>query len=417
MKKRLLALLLAGAMVFALAACGDKPSEGGQSPAPGTDSSTPATTPATPDDAGQSPTPSGAGIAAADLKIGLVMIGEENDNGYNYNHMVGMEEALANCGLSKDQLVIKRNVGEDAGCTTAIQECIDAGAQIIFCNSFGHEQFMIPLAEENPDIQFCHATGYQASQTENTNDHNYFTKIFEARYLAGIAAGLKAKEINNPKLGYVGAFPFAEVVSGFTAFYLGAKSVYPEVTMEVQYTNSWSDAALEAQVAKALIDNGCGVISQHSDTTAPATTAQNAGAFQVGYNADMIDAAPEASLVSARVDWGVYYTFALNCMMNGEEIPTDWCQGFKDGAVYLSRLNEDIIAPGTQEAIEAAEKKFMEEDFHVFSGPLNGYEFDSSTGDKVADWSLAEGDFYDESGEASAPSFCWIIDGITNTIK
>lgn len=276
---------------------------------------------------------------------------------------------------------------------------------------------MIPLAEENPDIQFCHATGYQASQTENTNDHNYFTKIFEARYLAGIAAGLKAKEINNPKLGYVGAFPFAEVVSGFTAFYLGAKSVYPEVTMEVQYTNSWSDAALEAQVAKALIDNGCGVISQHSDTTAPATTAQNAGAFQVGYNADMIDAAPEASLVSARVDWGVYYTFALNCMMNGEEIPTDWCQGFKDGAVYLSRLNEAIIAPGTQEAIEAAEKKFMEEDFHVFSGPLNGYEFDSSTGDKVADWSLAEGDFYDESGEASAPSFCWIIDGITNTIK
>lgn len=394
MKKRLLALLLAGAMMFALASCGDKPVEGSKDPAP-----------------------AGGGIAAADLKIGLVMIGEESDNGYNYNHMVGMEEALENCGLSKDQLILKINVGEDASCTTAIQECIDGGAQIIFCNSFGHEQFMIPLAEENPDIQFCHATGYQAAGTENTNDHNYFTKIFEARYLAGIAAGMKAKEIGNPKLGYVGAFPFAEVVSGFTAFYLGAKSVYPEVTMEVQYTNSWSDAALEAQVAKALIDSGCGVISQHSDTTAPATTAQNAGKFQVGYNADMISAAPEASLVSARVDWGVYYTFALNCMLNGETIPTDWCQGFKDGAVYLSPLNEAIIAPGTAEAIEAAEKKFMEEDFHVFSGPLSGYAFDPSTGDKTEDWSIPEGEFVDESGTASAPSFCYIIDGITNTIK
>ena len=346
------------------------------------------------------------------------MIGEENDNGYNYNHMVGMEEAFEACGLDEDtQLVVKRNVGEDASCTTAIQECIEAGCQIIFCNSFGHEQFMIPLAQEYPEIQFCHATGYQAAGTENTNDHNYFTKIFEARYLAGIAAGMKAKEMGNPKLGYVGAYPFAEVVSGFTAFYLGAKSVYPEVTMEVMYTNSWSSPTLEAQVAQALIDDGCGVISQHSDTTAPATTAEANGAFQVGYNADMISAAPKASLVSARVDWGVYYTFALNCMINGEAIPDDWCQGFADGAVYLSPLNEDIIAEGTAEAIQAAEEKFLNEDFHVFSGPLSGYAFDSNTGEKTEDWSLPEGEFYDESGTASAPSFCYIIDGITSIIQ
>lgn len=403
MKKKLLAMLLAASMVLALGACGNDSTGGGSnSPAPSGSQS-----------GGET-----AGIAAADLKVGLVMIGEENDNGYNYNHMVGMEEAFEACGLDEStQLVVKRNVGEDASCTTAIQECIEAGCQIIFCNSFGHEQFMVPLAQEYPEIQFCHATGYQAAGTENTNDHNYFTKIFEARYLAGIAAGMKAKEIGNPKLGYVGAYPFAEVVSGFTAFYLGAKSVYPEVTMEVMYTNSWSSPTLEAQVAQALIDDGCGVISQHSDTTAPATTAEANGAFQVGYNADMISAAPKASLVSARVDWGVYYTFALNCMINGEAIPDDWCQGFADGAVYLSPLNEDIIAEGTAEAIQAAEKKFVEEDFHVFSGPLNGYAFDANTGEKTEDWSLPEGEFYDESGTASAPSFCYIIDGITSIIQ
>lgn len=395
MKKKLLALLLSCAMMFALVSCapaGEAPKEPGA-------------------------TGDRAPVAAADLKIGLVMIGEENDNGYNYNHMVGMREGLEANGLTEANLILKRNVMEDASCTTAIQECIDGGAQIIFCNSFGHEQFMIPLAEEYPDIEFAHATGYQAALSENGNDHNYFTKIFEARYLAGIVAGLKAKEIGNPKLGYVGAFPFAEVVSGFTSFYLGAKSVYPEVTMEVQYTNSWSDAPKEAQVAQALIDNGCGVISQHSDTTAPATTAQSNGAFQVGYNADMIAAAPDASLVSARVDWGVYYGFAIKAMLDGTTIPTDWCQGFKDGAVFLSPLNDKIVAEGTKEAVEAAEKAFNEADFRVFSGPLKGYAFDPVTGAKTEDWSLAEGDFFDESGTASAPSFCYIIDGITNTIK
>lgn len=384
MKKRILALLLAGAMALSLAACssGEEKKEAGAR----------------------------APIAKEDLKIGMVMIGEENDNGYNYNHVVGIKEMQEALGVSDDQIIYKPNVGEDSGCTTAIQECIDAGAQIIFCNSFGHEQFMIPLAAEHPDIEFCHATGYQAAGTENKNDHNYFTKIFEARYLAGIAAGMKAKEIGNPKLGYVGAFPFAEVISGFTAFYLGAKSVYPEVTMDVKYTNSWSDATLEAQVAQALIDSGCGVISQHSDTTAPATTAEANGAFQVGYNADMIAAAPNASLVSARVDWGVYYTFAIKSMIDGTAIPDDWCQGFADGAVYLSPLNEAIIADGTKEAIEAAEAQ-LKDGFHVFSGPLHGVDGDGN------EWTLAEGDFFDESGEQSAPSFTYIVDGINSIVE
>lgn len=402
MKKRILAMLLAGVMTLGLAAC-----SGGTA-----DTKAPSTQPVEGGDTTTGDAPAGrTPIAKEDLKIGMIMIGEENDNGYNYNHVVGMQEMQEALGIADDQIVYKTNIGEDASCSTAIEECIEAGCQIIFCNSFGHEAFMSPIAAEHPEIEFCHATGYQAAGTENTNDHNYFTKIFEARYLAGIAAGMKAKEIGNPKLGYVGAFPFAEVISGFTAFYLGAKSVYPEVTMDVMYTNSWSDATVEAQVAKALIDGGCGVISQHSDTTAPATTAEANGAFQVGYNADMIAAAPNASLVSARVDWGVYYTFAIQSMIDGTAIPDDWCRGFADGAVYLSPLNETIIAEGTKEAIEAAEQQ-LKDGFHVFSGALHGV--DVNTGEE---WTQAADGFFDESGAQSAPSFSYIIDGINNIMQ
>ena len=395
MKKRILAMLLAGTMVFGLAACG-----GGDDKKP--EASNP---------------PAAAGVAKEDLKVGFVHIGDEGDMGYTYNMVLGVKEMQKNLGLSDDQIITKYNVTEDEKCADALNELVDAGCQIVFATSFGFGDYVTAAARENPEVQFCHATGFQAHEAGLDNLHNCFASIYEGRYLAGIAAGMKAKEMGNPKLGYVGAYPFAEVVSGFTAFYLGAKSVYPEVTMEVMYTNSWSSPTLEAQVAQALIDDGCGVISQHSDTTAPATTAEANGAFQVGYNADMISAAPKASLVSARVDWGVYYTFALNAVINGETIPDDWCQGYADGAVYLSPLNEDIVAEGTAEAIEAAEKKFVEEDFHVFSGPLSGYAFDANTGEKTEDWSLPEGEFYDESGTASAPSFCYIIDGITSIIK
>ncbi len=305
-------------------------------------------------------------------------------------------------GLSDDQIVNKFNVPEGAECDTALRELVDAGCNIIFATSFGYEDYVKEVAAEYPDIQFCHATGYQAKDSGLDNMHNYFALIYQARYLAGIAAGMKTE---SNKLGYVAAFPFAEVISGYTAFYLGAKSVNPDVTMDIMYTNSWNDPTVESQVAKALIERGCDVISQHSDSTAPATTAEENGAFQVGYNNDMIDAAPKASLISARIDWGIYVTEAVQNMIDGKELPTDWCKGLDVGAVYLSPLNTDIAAEGTQEAIDKATEALKSGELQVFAGPLKGT---SPDGEKIE---VAEGDHYPEQEEASAPSWCYIIDG------
>lgn len=384
MKKRILALLLAGVMALGLAACGGD-----------------ATEPA--DDQGSETTET-AGIPSADLKVGLILIGEAAD-AYNKNHIDGMQAACKKLGLDYDtQVVVKPNVGEDSTCADAIGELLDAGCQAIFADSFGHEQYMVEAAPDFPDVQFCHATGYQGAGDDLDNTHNYFAKIFEARYLAGIAAGLKT-ETN--KLGYVAAKPFAEVISGYTAFYLGAKSVNPDVTMLVNYTNEWSDANKEATNAQALIDQGCDVISQHSDTSAPATTAQTNGVFAVGYNDDMVPVAPDAALLSARVNWGAYYEYALGCLLNGDAIDQDWCGSYAENACYLSDLNEAIAAEGTAEAIETAAKGIADGSVQVFAGPLHGVDADGQ------ELTLAEGEFYTENETSSAPSFAYIIDGIT----
>lgn len=341
-------------------------------------------------------------VSAEDIKVGFVHVSDPSDMGYTYNHHEGtlaMQEAL---GLSDDQIVNKFNVAEGAECDTALRELVDAGCNIIFATSFGFEDYVKEVAAEYPDIQFCHATGYQAAGSGLSNMHNYFASVYEARYLAGIAAGLKT-ETN--KLGYVAAFPFAEVISGYTAFYLGAKSVNPEVTMEIMYTNSWNDPTVESQVAKALIEKGCDVISQHSDSTAPATTAEDNGVWQVGYNNDMIDAAPKASLISARINWGIYVTEAVQAVINGETIPTDWCKGLADGAVYLSDLNTDIAADGTKEAIDAAAEALKSGEIHVFDGPLKGT---SPEGETIE---LAEGEYFHEQEEVSAPSWCYVVEG------
>ena len=383
MKKRILALLLAGVMAIGLTACG------------GND-----TTPAENEGDGEQT----AGIAAADLKVGLILVGEAAD-AYNKNHIEGMQAACEKLGLDYDtQVVVKANIGEDSTCADAIGELIDAGCQAIFADSFGHEQYMVEAAPDYPEVQFCHATGYQGASDTLDNTHNYFAKIYEARYLAGIAAGLKT-ETN--KLGYVAAKPFAEVISGYTAFYLGAKSVNPDVTMLVNYTNEWSDATKEATNAQALIDQGCDVISQHSDTSSPATTAETNGIFAVGYNDDMIPVAPNAALVSARVNWGAYYEYALDCLLKGEAIAQDWCGSYAENACYLSDLNEAIIADGTKEAIEAAAKGIADGSVQVFAGPLHGVDADGN------ELNLAEGEFYEENKDSSAPSFAYVVDGIT----
>ena len=324
--------------------------------------------------------------------------------GYTYNHELGTKEMQEALGLRDDQIISKYNVPEGAECDTALRELAESGCNIIFATSFGYEDYVKEVAAEYPNIQFCHATGYQAASSGLSNFHNYFASIYEARYLAGIAAGLKT-ETN--KLGYVAAFPFAEVISGYTAFYLGAKSVNPDVTMEIMYTNSWNDPTVESQVAKALIDRGCDVISQHSDSTAPATTAEENGVWQVGYNNDMIEAAPEASLISARIDWGIYVTEAVQHVIDGTEIPTDWCKGYADGAVYLSPLNTNIAAEGTQEAIDAAIEQLKAGELHVFAGPLTGVSPDGQTIE------IPEGDYYHEQEEQSAPSWQYIVEGCT----
>jgi len=398
MKKNVLVLLLVLAMAaLMLPACTTPASQQSSSSAASSSAGSSASS-------GSSST----AITKDNIKIGFVHVSDPSDMGYTYNHDLGTKEMQKALGLRDDQIINKFNVPEGAQCDTALRELVDAGCNIIFATSFGFENYMIEVAKEYPNIVFCHATGYQATGEALPNFHNYFASIYEARYLAGIAAGLKTQ---TNKLGYVAAFPFAEVISGYTAFYLGARSVNPNVTMEIMYTNSWNDPTVEAQVTKALIARGCDVISQHSDSTAPATTAEENGVWQVGYNNDMISAAPKASLISARIDWGIYVTFAVQSVLDGTPIPVDWCKGLKDGAVYLSPLNTAIAAEGTQAKIDEATKGILDGSLKVFAGPLTGEGVDFS-GNKIS-IEIKAGEFFPEQVDASAPSWCYIIPGCT----
>ena len=391
MKKRILALLLAGVMAIGLAACGGSADT---APAEETEETTEAAEPAE----------AAAGIPASDLKVGLILVGEAS-HAYDKNHIEGMQAACEALGLDYDsQVVVKSNILDDSTCTDAIYELIDAGCQVFFADSFGHEQYMVEVAVDYPDIQFCHATGYQGATDNLDNTHNYFAKVYQAWYLAGIVAGMKT-ETN--QLGFVGALPYAEVISGYTAFYLGAKSVNPDVTMLVNYTNEWANATKEAVNAQALIDQGCDVISQQTDTSAPATTAETNGVFAVGYNDDMIPAAPNAALTSVRINWGVYYTYALNCLLTGEAIAQDWCGDYAEGACYLSEANEAIMPEGAAEAVAAAADGIADGSVQVFAGPLHGVDADGN------ELNLAEGEAFIENENSSSPSFAYIIDGIT----
>lgn len=355
-----------------------------------------------------------AGIPKEDLKIGVVHIMDLSDQGYTYNHDLGCKYMLEALGLDESQYIPKFNIADQdyAATRDAIQELVEAGCQIIFTTSFGYGDATLEMAQEYPEIQFCHATGFYAHGGPE-NLHNYFAKIHQARYLGGIAAGLKAKEIGNPKLGYVAAVPYAEVISGYTAFFLGAQSVYPEVTMDVIYLGSWGEAQKEKEIAERLINSGCGVISQHSDSVTPAIAAQDAGAFHVGYNNDMVSAAPQASLTSARINWGIYMTHAVQSVIDGTPIAPDWSEGIVEGATdagaaYLSPLNEAIVAEGTKEAIDAAILEILGGKM-VFSGALvdadgNAIELVDFGGTVIFTFDSEEAAF-EESAEASAPAF------------
>ena len=420
MKKKVLALLLVMAMALALVACGgnnntQQPSNSGGSGA-------------------QQPAADGGGNGegeAKSVKVGLICIGDENDQGYTYNFIRGKEaatEALAANGINVEW-VIKWNIGEDSGCEDANIELAEEGCDLIINNSFGFEPFMLKVAPDYPEIEFIACTNQASWGDGLENTHNAFANIYEGRYLAGVVAGMKLQQMiddgeitaDQAIIGYVGAFSFAEVISGFTAYYLGARSVCPSVTMKVQFVGSWSDATEEANAASALADMGCVMISQHSDNTTPATTAQSKGVFHTGYNNDMIGVAPEASLIGTRIDWAPYFEYAIGSVANGGSFDQDWCHGMDMGAVVMTPLNEDIAAPGTAE-------KLAEVEDQIRSGKLQ--VFDTSTftiGGETLSSAFAldtDGDFTPDSEEAvfdgafhesyfqSAPYFALRIDGI-----
>ena len=366
------------------------------------------------------------------IKVGLICIGDENDMGYTYNFIRGKDaatEALKEQGINVEWM-IKWNIGEDSKCEEANIELAEAGCKLIINNSFGHEQFMLKVAPDYPEIQFVGCTNQGSYNDGLDNTHNAFANIYEGRYLAGVAAGMKLQQLidegtitaDQAVIGYVGAFSFAEVISGFTSYFLGARSVCPSVTMKVQFVGSWSDATEEGNAASALCDMGCVLISQHSDNTTPATTAQSKGAFHTGYNNDMTGVAPDASIIGTRIDWSVYFTEIIKAVAEGKEFPQDWCKGYGDGAVVLTQLNEKIAAPGTAEKLKEVEAKLASGELQVFdtstftvdSGKTLDHAFALDTdGDFTADSEEAvyDGAFH-ESHFQSAPYFTIQIDGI-----
>ena len=401
--KKLLAFILAAVMTASLCACGS--SKGG---AEGSTSA-------------KGSSAAGEAVAASDIKVGCIMIGDENE-GYTEAHLKAVEEMKKNLGLSDDQVVIKTNIKEDEGCYDAAVDLAEQGCNIVIANSFGHESYILQAAADYPDVQFCHATGTQAASSGLSNMHNYFTNIYEARYVSGVVAGLKLNEMIEDgtvkedacKMGYVGAFPYAEVISGYTAFYLGAKSVCPSVTMEVKYTNSWASFDLEKECADALISDGCVLISQHADTTGAPTACEAAGVPCVGYNIDMTSVAPNTALTSASMDWGVYYTYAVQCMLDGTAIDTDWCKGFAEGADKITALNDKTVAEGTEEKVKEVEDALIDGSLHVFDTSaftVDGKELDTY---KKGDTEYISDGYFHESEYGSAPAFDIAIDGITS---
>ncbi len=304
-----------------------------------------------------------APVAKDDVKVGFVFIGDVSDKGYTYAHYQGllaMQEAL---GLTDDQIIYKTNVAEDGACEDALRELVDAGCQIIFGNSYGYMNFMAELAEEYPEVIFSHCSGYMSN---DVNFNNYFGAIYQARYLAGIAAGMKTQ---TNKIGFVAAMQTPEVIGGFDAFALGVQSVNPDAVVYVKYTNTWYDATLERQTADALLDMGCDVIAQHCDTANPQIAAQERGVWGCGYNADMTVDAPKAHLTAPVWNWGAVYTKEVQDVIDGAWAPEKIFLDMSDGLVSLSPLSENC-AEGTAEAIEAAKAKLLSGEFDVFDQEL-----------------------------------------------
>lgn len=365
--------------------------------------------------------------AVADLKVGFIFLHDENST-YDKNFM---DAAKAACEEMNVEYAQKTQIPESKDCYDAAVELIEVdGCDIIFADSFGHESFLIDAAKKYPDVEFCHATGTQAHTAGVANFHNAFASIYEGRYLAGVAAGLKLNEMiesgkitaDKAKMGYVGAFTFAEVMSGYTSFYLGAKSVCPTVTMDVKFTGSWYDEQKEKEVAQALINGGCVLISQHADSMGAPTACETAGVPNVSYNGSTVAACPNTFIVSSRIDWTPYFKYMIECVQNGKAIDVDWTGTIDTNSVVLTDVNEAAAAEGTAAKIEEVKGKLLDGSIKVFDTAnwtvkgekLTSYmaDVDTDAAFKKDTEAIEDGVFY-ESKHRSAPYFDVEIDGIT----
>ena len=405
--KKFLALLLSLSMVLALSACGGTKSDDDNAKGDETKTDAPAET-------------------ATDFKVGFIMLHDENST-YDLNFINAAKAACEKLGV---EYTLITNVPEGQECYDKAAELADAGCNIIFADSFGHEDYMIQAAKEFPNVQFCHSTGTKAHTEGLDNYHNTFASIYEGRYLAGIAAGMKLNEMidsgkitaDQAKIGYVGAFTYAEVISGYTSFFLGARSVCPSASMEVTFTGSWYDETAEKEGANKLIADGCVLISQHADSMGAPTACETAGVPNVSYNGSTESVGPNTYIVSSRIDWEPYYEYAITAAMNGDPIDTDWTGTLATGSVVLTDLNANVAAEGTQEAIDAAKAELeagTRQVFDVTTFTVDGQQVESYQADVdtdanyTPDTEVVENGAFQESKFRSAPYFDLRIDGIT----
>ena len=372
-------------------------------------------------------------FASADdeFMIGVILLHDE-DSTYDLNFINAVYEAKDALGLDDDQVIIKRNIPESNEVYETACDLVDEGCKVIFADSFGHESYLLEAAKEFPEVEFCHATGTMAHTEGVANFHDAFASIYEGRYIAGVAAGMKLNEIKAagalkgevPMMGYVGAFTYAEVISGYTSFYLGAKSVCPDVIMKVQFTGSWLDEKEEKAAAEALIAAGCDLISQHADSMGAPTACENAGIPNIAYNAPTVESCPNTFIISSRINWAPYFEYIVKSAMNGEAMPADWSGNILSGSVVLSDVNEKAAAVGTTEAVNALIEQFKNGEIKVFDtakenfitvngAALTSYIADVDTDPAYTpDTEVVIDGYFHESEFRSAPYFDIQIDGI-----
>lgn len=377
----------------------------------------------------------------SDFKIGLIAL-HDTASTYDANFINAFKEACDAMGLSNSQYLIETNIPETEDCLSAAVRLVNQGCKVIFADSFGHEGYMIQAAKENPNVQFCHATGTQAHTANLSNFHNAFASIYEGRFLAGIAAGEKLKEMNaagkitsknkdsngNIKLGYVGAFTYAEVISGYTSWYLGVKTALEgtdlSVVMDVRFTGSWYDEAKEKESANYLINSGCAIISQHADSMGAPTACELAGVPNVSYNGSTEKHCPNTFIISSRINWAPYFKYIIAQTAKGEEIASDWCGTMKVGSVVLTEPGA-AAASTTAAKIEEYKQKILSGQLQVFDTQkdnyitVNGQKLISQGADVdydikfTPDTEAIQDGCYNESIYRSAPTFDVKIDGIT----